>query len=127
MRITGMATRSLPAILALTVVHAATAQAGVRVVDGHYRLVTVVKDTAFGGANGATIGGDGALYVVHTGDGSTTRIDLKTLAATEFVHPWSVGSGPAAVEFAWPLHVTADGDIYLGTSGRGVIALKRSK
>jgi sugar lactone lactonase YvrE len=70
------------------VVHA-PARAGVRVVDGHYKLVTIVKDTAFGGANGATIGGDGALYVVHTGDGSTTRIDLKTMAATEFVHPWA--------------------------------------
>jgi streptogramin lyase len=33
------------------------------------------------------IGSDGALYVVHTGDGTTTRIDLKTMAATEYVHP----------------------------------------
>src|SRR3979409_1126778 len=88
MRITGMARRSLQAILMLTVIHAAApAWAGVRVVDGHYKLVTIVKDTAFGGANGATIGGDGALYVVHTGDGSTTRIDLKTMAGTELVHP----------------------------------------
>ncbi|HEY0478021.1 MAG TPA: SMP-30/gluconolactonase/LRE family protein [Kofleriaceae bacterium] len=82
----------MQAILVLTVIHAAAAppaRAGVRVVDGHYKLVTVVKDTAFAGANGATIGGDGALYVVHTGDGTTTRIDLKTMAATEFVHPWA--------------------------------------
>ena len=92
MRITAMARRSLQAILVLTVIHATAAppaRAGVRVVDGHYKLVTVVKDTAFAGANGATIGGDGALYVVHTGDGTTTRIDLKTMAATEFVHPWA--------------------------------------
>jgi sugar lactone lactonase YvrE len=85
-----LATRSLQAMLMLTAAHAVAfaAPAAVRVVDGHYKLSTVVKDTAFAGANGATIGGDGALYVVHTGDGTTTRIDLKTLAATEFVHSY---------------------------------------
>jgi sugar lactone lactonase YvrE len=93
MRITCVARRSLLGILVLTAVCAAVspgaALAGVRVVDGHYKLSTVVKDTAFAGVNGATIGGDGALYVVHTGDGTTTRIDLKTLAATQFVHPYA--------------------------------------
>jgi len=91
MRITAMARRSLQAILVLTVVHAfaPAARAGVRVVDGRYKLVTIVKDTAFAGVNGATIGGDGALYFVHTGDGTTTRVDLKTMAVTEFVHPWA--------------------------------------
>ncbi|HEX7839461.1 MAG TPA: SMP-30/gluconolactonase/LRE family protein [Kofleriaceae bacterium] len=85
-----VASRSWQAILVLIgVALASTARANVRVVDGHYKLVTVVKDTTFAGANGATIGGDGALYVVHTGDGTTTRIDLKTMAATEFVHPWA--------------------------------------
>ncbi len=90
MRIPVVAMRWLPAILVLTTAHAAAlaAPAGVRVVDGRYRLSTVVKDTTFAGVNGATIGGDGALYVVHTGDGTTTRIDLKTGAATEFVHPY---------------------------------------
>ncbi len=90
MRIPVVVVRWLQAIVVLTAAHAAAlaAPAGVRVVDGHYRLSTVVKDTAFAGVNGATIGGDGALYVVHTGDGTTTRIDLKTLAATEFVHPY---------------------------------------
>ena len=68
---------------------ASTARANVHVVDGRYKLVTVAKDTLFAGVNGATIGGDGALYVVHTGDGTTTRVDLKTMAATEFVHPWA--------------------------------------
>jgi sugar lactone lactonase YvrE len=82
--------RSSQAILVLIgVAIASTARANVRVVDGHYKLVTVVKDTPFAGANGATIGGDGALYVVHSGDGTTTRVDLKTMAATEFVHPWA--------------------------------------
>jgi sugar lactone lactonase YvrE len=94
MRITVVARRSLQAILMLTAICAVyafepTARAGVRVVDGRYKLVTVVKDTTFAGANGATIGGDGALYVVHTGDGTTTRVDLKTMAATEFVHPYA--------------------------------------
>ena len=91
MRITGVARRSLLAILVLTAAFGAArpAKAGVRVVDGHYKLTTLVKDTPFAGVNGATIGGDGALYFVHTGDGTTTRVDLKTMAATEFVHPWA--------------------------------------
>lgn len=91
MQITAVARRSLQVMVISTalVALAATARAGVRVVDGHYRLTTVVKDSPFAGANGATIGGDGALYVVHTGDGTTTRIDLKTMAASEFVHPWA--------------------------------------
>src|SRR5690349_17115838 len=76
-------------VAAVWVAAVSPARAGARVVDSHYRLSTVVKDTAFSGVNGATIGGDGALYVVHTGDGTTTRIDLKTLAASEFVHPYS--------------------------------------
>jgi sugar lactone lactonase YvrE len=89
MRIT-VASRSWQAILVLIgAAIAATAQANVHVVDGHYKLVTIVKDTPFAGVNGATIGGDGALYVVHTGDGTTTRIDLKTMAVTEFVHSWA--------------------------------------
>lgn len=92
MQITAVARRLSQVILVLIAIHAfaaGTARAGVRVVDGRYRLTTVVKDTPFAGVNGATIGGDGALYVVHTGDGTTTRIDLKTLAASEFVHPWA--------------------------------------
>jgi len=62
--------------------------AGSKVLDPHYKMVTLVKDTLFPGCNGATIGMDGALYVVHTGDGSTTRIDLKTMKATDFVPPY---------------------------------------
>jgi sugar lactone lactonase YvrE len=51
----------------------------------HYKPVRLVDDTIFAGCNGAVIGLDGALYVVHTGDGSTSRIDLKTLKVTTFV------------------------------------------
>src|SRR3954451_13492594 len=65
------------------------ARAEIRVVDGHYQLVTLVRDTPFAAANGAAIGDDGALYITHTGDGTTTRIDLRTFTATEFVHPWA--------------------------------------
>jgi sugar lactone lactonase YvrE len=87
MRIAAIPTRLLQAIVVLSAARAAVlAGPGVRVVDSRYKLSTVVKDTAFAGVNGATIGGDGALYVVHTGDGTTTRIDLKTFAASEFVH-----------------------------------------
>lgn len=91
MGITGVARRSLLAILVLTAALATArpAKAGVRVVDGHYKLSTLVKDTPFAGVNGATIGGDGALYFVHTGDGTTTRVDLKTMAVSEFVHSWA--------------------------------------
>jgi hypothetical protein len=31
------------------------------------------------------------------------------------------------IEFAAPLYVGAEGDIYLGTLGRGVIELKKSR
>lgn len=92
MRIRATAGRSLQTILLLTALIAIAprgARAGVHVVDGRYKLTTVVKDSAFAGVNGAVIGHDGALYVVHTGDGTTTRIDLKTMAASELVHPWS--------------------------------------
>jgi sugar lactone lactonase YvrE len=62
--------------------------AGPKVLDPSYKVVRLVKDTLFPGCNGATIGMDGALYVVHTGDGTTTRIDLKTMKATRFVSPY---------------------------------------
>jgi sugar lactone lactonase YvrE len=60
-----------------------------KVLDPSYKVVRLVKDTLFPGCNGATIGMDGALYVVHTGDGTTTRIDLKTFKATRFVPPYA--------------------------------------
>ena len=63
--------------------------AGPKAVDLSYKVVRLVKDTLFAGCNGAQIGDDGALYVVHTGDSSTTRIDLKTMKVTKFVHPYS--------------------------------------
>ena len=56
---------------------------GPKVLDPSYKVVRLVKDTPFPGCNGATIGMDGALYVVHTATGTTTRIDLKTMKATQ--------------------------------------------
>ena len=63
--------------------------AGPKVLDHNYQVKRIVKDTLFPGCNGATIGMDGALYVVHTGNGTTTRIDLKTMKATNFVPPYA--------------------------------------
>ena len=63
--------------------------AGPKVMDPSYKAVRLVKDTLFPGCNGATIGTDGALYIVHTGNGSTTRVDLKTMKATQFVPPYA--------------------------------------
>jgi sugar lactone lactonase YvrE len=60
-----------------------------KVLDPKYKLVRLAKDTLFPGCNGATIGTDGSLYIVHTGDGSTTRIDLKTMKASRFVPPYA--------------------------------------
>jgi hypothetical protein len=76
--------------------------------------------------------GKGGLIAVDVIGRRVLRIDLKKLSIAPIAEglPVSygvVGSGPAAVEFPTPLHVTADGDIYLGTSGRGVIQLKAGK
>jgi sugar lactone lactonase YvrE len=62
---------------------------GPKVLDPSYRVVRLVEDTLFPGCNGATIGLDGALYIVHTATGATTRIDLKTMKATNFVPPYA--------------------------------------
>ena len=76
--------------------------------------------------------GKGGLIAVDVIGRRVLHIDPKKLAITPIAEglPVSygvVGSGPAGVEFPTPLHVTADGDIYLGTSGRGVIQLKAGK
>jgi sugar lactone lactonase YvrE len=60
-----------------------------KVLDPAYQVARLVNDTLFPGCNGATIGLDGALYVVHTSTGTTTRIDLKTMKAANFVPPYA--------------------------------------
>jgi sugar lactone lactonase YvrE len=60
-----------------------------QVLDPHYQLVIPVKDSPLPGCNGATIGRDGALYVVHGAAGMVSRIDLKTMRATIFVPPYA--------------------------------------
>ena len=52
-------------------------------------MVRLVKDTLFPGCNGATIGMDGALYMVHTATGQISRVDLKTMKASRFVPPYA--------------------------------------
>ncbi len=76
-------------LVALFAASAASPADRIKVLDLRYRAARVLDDTPLAGVNGATIGVDGALYVVHTGDGSTTRIDLKTLKATPFVPPYA--------------------------------------
>jgi sugar lactone lactonase YvrE len=63
--------------------------AGPQVLDPGYKIVSIVKGTPFPGCNGATIGMDGALYVAHTGNGTVSRIDLKTMKAKTFVPPYA--------------------------------------
>jgi len=63
--------------------------ARIQVLDPHYQLVIPVKDSPLPGCNGATIGRDGALYVVHGAAGMASRIDLKTMRATTFVPPYA--------------------------------------
>ncbi len=61
---------------------------GMTVLDTGYKAVRLIADTPFPGANGATIGADGNLYVSHTGNGAITKINLKTMQATPFVKPY---------------------------------------
>jgi sugar lactone lactonase YvrE len=63
--------------------------AGIRVLDQQYEAVVLAEDTPFAGCNGAVIGADGALYVVHTGNGMVSRIDLKTMKAAPAVAPYA--------------------------------------
>ena len=63
--------------------------AGITVLDQQYEAVVLAEDTPFAGCNGAVIGADGALYVVHTGNGMVTRIDLKTMKAAPAVAPYA--------------------------------------
>jgi len=51
-------------------------------------VVRLVKDTLFPGCNGATIGLDGALYMVHTAIGQVSRVDLKTMKVSRFAPPY---------------------------------------
>lgn len=81
----------LPAVIFLIIITWAFATsemvlaAGPKVLDKNYKVVQLVKDTLFPGCNGATIGLDGALYVVHTSTGEVSRIDLKTKKVSRFV------------------------------------------
>ncbi len=81
---------SLFLLLGLTIVFLSSpVGAGeIKVMDSGYKAVRLAADTPFPGVNGATIGADGNLYVVHTGNGSVTKIDLKTMKAKTFVEPY---------------------------------------
>jgi len=59
------------------------------VLDPQYEAAVLAEDTPMAGCNGAVIGADGALYVVHTGNGMVTRVDLKTMQAAPAVAPYA--------------------------------------
>ncbi len=61
---------------------------GITVLDKGYQAVRLIGDTPFPGVNGATIGPDGDLYVSHTGNGTITKISLKTMKPEPFVKPY---------------------------------------
>jgi hypothetical protein len=92
----------------------------------------VVLSAEVGKVGALAADGKGGLVAVDVIGRRLLHIDPKKLAITTIaeglpVGYGAVGSGPSAVEFPTPLHVTADGDIYLGTSGRGVIELKAGR
>ncbi len=60
-----------------------------KALDSGYKVVRLVKDTLFPGCNGAIIGLDGALYMVHTATGQISRVDLKTNKVSRFVPPYA--------------------------------------
>ena len=78
----------LPAMACLLLSGAALA-ARIQVLDPHYELVIPVKDSPLPGCNGATIGTDGGLYVVHGAAGMVSRIDLKAMRVATFVPPYA--------------------------------------
>jgi sugar lactone lactonase YvrE len=76
--------------------------------------------------------GTGGLLALDVIGRRLVRIDPKKLAISVVadqvpVGYGVVGPGTSGVEFAAPLYVSGDGDIYLGTDGRGIIELKKSK
>ena len=83
--------------------------ARIQIVSPRYRLAIPAKDTPLPGCNGATIGGDGALYVVHGAAGTVSRIDLKTMRATTFLPPHA--------GLLIPDDITADGEGNLYVTG----------
>ncbi|MBR9982658.1 MAG: SMP-30/gluconolactonase/LRE family protein [Desulfatitalea sp.] len=78
---------TIVALLVLALFWAAVPEgaASFNVIDKQYKAERIVADTPFPGVNGAAIGADGNLYVSHTGNGTITRIDLKTLKPSVFV------------------------------------------
>jgi hypothetical protein len=140
MQVEAAVVRWLRAILMVLVVpaigSAGVARAGVHVVDGRYKVTTVVKDSLFlasgAGKVGALAGDGDSLVALDVVGGRLLRIDPKKLAISVIADglPASngpVGVGASAVEFGAPLFVAPGGDIYLATAGRGVVQLKKSR
>jgi hypothetical protein len=62
-----------------------------------------------------------------TGDGPNTLSGLVVKNGQLIVSDAIMIRTVAHGEFPAPLHVTADGDVYLATQGRGVIELKYTR
>ena len=75
------------AVLVFLVYSPVQAAQDIEVADPGYSAVVLADDTPMAGCNGAVIGSDGAMYVVHTGNNCTTRIDLKTGKASTYIPP----------------------------------------
>lgn len=76
-------------VICFTFIFGFDLSAEVQIIDPQYEAIRITKDTQFAGCNGAIIGADGALYVVHTGNGIVSRIDLKTMEPTLAVSPYA--------------------------------------
>ena len=75
--------------------------------------------------------GDGALLALSGSSGKLFRINPKNLALSVIVEDLPIGYGaigsyPSGVEFAGSMSVNANGDIYIPTSERGMIVLRKS-
>lgn len=76
-------------IICFTIIFGIDLAAEVKIIDPQYEAIRLTKDTPFAGCNGAVIGADGALYVVQTGNGMVTRIDLKTMKPALAAAPYA--------------------------------------
>lgn len=79
----------LIALTSVLILTGTTWAQGIKVLNSKYKASVLVKGSPLPGCNGAIIGQDGALYVVHTATGTTSRIDLKTKKIKTFVSPYS--------------------------------------
>ena len=98
--------------------------AAVTVLDPQYEIVTLTENTPLSGCNGAVIGADGALYVVHSGNGMVKLYvaeygngQITEVSLTDGAKRVVTGglSGPIALTMV-------DGNLYIAESKVGRIS-----